>query len=256
MRHRVQNIASEWKRLGASKQVLGWIRQRARVPFIGGRQPPPFNYGTFMLDATKQQLDFMNSELPRFLQLGAWEPRQRNIWVSRMFLVPKPGENKWRLAINLRPMNKYYKDHKRTYETLKHLENLTGAGDWMVSFDFADGYYTRGIREEDKDVFTVNYRGTLYKLAGFSMGWKCRCYYFCRLTEVFIRRLREPLPNPPSSYELAAHAINTGPTLSAKLAMEGCPITPVHGRPFFLPSGETQLNSSATASRAYSTASG
>jgi hypothetical protein len=65
----------------------------------------------------------------------------------------------------------------------------------MVFFDLADGYYTLGIRE-DIDFFAVNYRGTLYKLAGLPIGWKCSSYYFCRLTEVFIRHLREPLPNP------------------------------------------------------------
>jgi hypothetical protein len=59
-----------------------------------------------MLDATKQQLDFMDSELPRFLQSGAWEPRQGGMCVSKMFQVPKPGENKWRLIIDLRPLNK------------------------------------------------------------------------------------------------------------------------------------------------------
>ena len=66
-----------------------------------------------------------------------------------MFFVPKSGENKWRLIIDLRPLNKYCNDHQLTYETLKHLKNLSRAGDWMVSFDLADGYYTPGIREED-----------------------------------------------------------------------------------------------------------
>ena len=126
MRHRVRKRASEWKRLGASEQVLGWIRHGVRIPFIGGRRPPPFNSGTSMLNATKQQLDFMDSELPRFLQSGAWEPGQRSRWVSRMFLVPKPGENKWRLIIDLRPLNKYCKDHKLTYETLKLQEPDAG----------------------------------------------------------------------------------------------------------------------------------
>jgi hypothetical protein len=40
----------------------------------------------------------------------------------------------------------------------------------MVSFDLVGGNYTLGIREEDRDFFTVNYRGTLYKLAGLPMG--------------------------------------------------------------------------------------
>jgi hypothetical protein len=39
-----------------------------------------------------------------------------------------------------------------------------------VSFDLADGYYTLGIREEDIDFYTINYRGTLYMIAGLPMG--------------------------------------------------------------------------------------
>jgi hypothetical protein len=85
-------------------------------------------------------------------------------------LSPKTGENNWRLIIDLRSMNKYCKEHKLTYETLKHLKNLTRTGDSVVSFDMTDSYYTLGIREEDKDFFTVNYRGTLYRLAGRRMG--------------------------------------------------------------------------------------
>jgi hypothetical protein len=59
-----------------------------------------------MLDVAQAQLDFMDSELPRLIQSSAWEPGQRSIWVSTMLLVPKPGENEWRLIIDLRPMNK------------------------------------------------------------------------------------------------------------------------------------------------------
>eukprot|EP00873_Tetraselmis_striata_P001700 jgi/Tetstr1/421964/TSEL_012863.t1 len=53
-----------------------------------------------------------------------------------------------------------------SYETLKHLRHLARAGDWFVSMDLADGYYALGIREEDRDFFTVNYRGELWRLAG------------------------------------------------------------------------------------------
>jgi hypothetical protein len=75
-------------------------------------------------------------------------------------------------------MNKYYKEHKLIYETLKHLKNLTRTGDWMVSFDLTDGYYTLGIQKEDTYFFTVNYRGKLDRLAGLPMGWKCNNNYF------------------------------------------------------------------------------
>eukprot|EP00873_Tetraselmis_striata_P003432 jgi/Tetstr1/423696/TSEL_014330.t1 len=49
--------------------------------------------------------------------------------------------------------------------------------DWFVSMDLADGYYALGIREEDHDFFTVNYRGELWRLACLPMGWTCSSYY-------------------------------------------------------------------------------
>jgi hypothetical protein len=46
------------------------------------------------------------------------------------------------------------------------------------------------------DVFTINHRGTLHRLADLPTGLKCVSYYFCHLAEVSTRHLREPLPNP------------------------------------------------------------
>eukprot|EP00873_Tetraselmis_striata_P043415 jgi/Tetstr1/463679/TSEL_008540.t1 len=44
-------------------------------------------------------------------------------------------------------------------------------GDYMLQMDLHDGFYAVGIAPEDMDFFTVDYRGTLYRLAGLSMGW-------------------------------------------------------------------------------------
>eukprot|EP00873_Tetraselmis_striata_P025279 jgi/Tetstr1/445543/TSEL_033317.t1 len=146
-----------------------------------------------MRDATQAQLDFMATELPRFEAIGAWERGHCNKWVSRMFLVPKPGTNKWRLIIDLRELNKWCRTFTMSYETLKHLRHLARAGDWFVSMDLADGYYALGIREEDRDFFTVNYRGELWRLACLPMGWTGSSYYFCKLTAAFTDYLRTPL---------------------------------------------------------------
>jgi hypothetical protein len=73
-----------------------------------------------------------------------------------MFLVPKPGVNKWRLIIDLRELNNYCAEFNMSCETLKHLRHMSRPGDYFVSLDLADGYYTLGIREEDRDFFTAN----------------------------------------------------------------------------------------------------
>jgi hypothetical protein len=73
-------------------------------------------------------------------------------------------------------------------------------GDYFVSLDLADGYYTLGIREEDRDLFTVNYRGELWHLACLPMGWSGCAYYFCKLTQVFTNYLRRaPTPMTANS---------------------------------------------------------
>jgi hypothetical protein len=59
-----------------------------------------------------------------------------------------------------------------TCDTLKHLRRQSRPGDYFVSLDLTDGYYTLGIRmwEEDRDYLTVNYRGFLWRLACLPMG--------------------------------------------------------------------------------------
>jgi hypothetical protein len=91
-----------------------------------------------------------------------------------------------------------------TCETLKHFRHLSRHGDYFVSLDLTDGYYTLGIREEDRDYFAVNYRGTMWRLACLPMGWFGSAYYFCKLKQVFTNNLRRPpLPTPASTPERA-----------------------------------------------------
>jgi hypothetical protein len=141
------------------------------VKFKHGVRPKPFNHDISMLDATPAQLEFLNSELPRFEACVAWERADNPRYVSRMFLVPKPGCNQWRLNIDLRELNRYCSTFHMTCETLKYLRHLSRPDDYFVSLALADGYYTLGIRKEDRDFFTVNYRGTLWSLACLPMGW-------------------------------------------------------------------------------------
>jgi hypothetical protein len=43
-------------------------------------------------------------------------------------------------------------------------------GYYMFNFDFQDGIHALDINPTDRDYFTVNVRGQLYRLAGLSMG--------------------------------------------------------------------------------------
>eukprot|EP00873_Tetraselmis_striata_P005729 jgi/Tetstr1/425993/TSEL_016342.t1 len=81
-----------------------------------------------MEGATPDQLRFMNSELDRFPS-GAWEEGHCPLWVSRLFLAPKPGVNKWRIIIDLRPLNRHCEERDLRFETLTQLRHLARPGD-------------------------------------------------------------------------------------------------------------------------------
>jgi hypothetical protein len=66
-------------------------------------------------------------------------------------------------------------------ETLLGVRHLTRKGDYMLSLNLEDEFDALGINPADRDYFTVNVRGQLYKLAGLPMGWFVSPLCFSRL---------------------------------------------------------------------------
>eukprot|EP00873_Tetraselmis_striata_P015760 jgi/Tetstr1/436024/TSEL_024903.t1 len=192
MRHRIRRSWRHWRNIGASAQVTSWIRDGVRVPFRYNRPPPRFNQGVSFNDATPAQLKFLTAELRRFTAAGAWEKPSCAWWVSRAFFVQKPGDNQWRFIIDLRVLNSFCARKKLRMETLMGVRHLTVKGAYMFSLDLQDGFYAMGIAPSDRDYFTVNIRGTLYRLCGLPMGWSLSPYYFTTFTMTFVKHLRSP----------------------------------------------------------------
>eukprot|EP00873_Tetraselmis_striata_P013215 jgi/Tetstr1/433479/TSEL_022751.t1 len=73
------------------------------------------------------------------------------------------------------------------------VRHLTAKGDYMFSFDLQDGFYALGISPSDRDYFTVNIRGALYRLGGLPTGWPLSPYYFTTFMMTFVKHLRGEL---------------------------------------------------------------
>eukprot|EP00873_Tetraselmis_striata_P022024 jgi/Tetstr1/442288/TSEL_030429.t1 len=133
-----------------------------------------------MEDETLDQLRFMDGELARFLASGAWEEGNCYRWVSLLFLVIEPDVNKWRLNIDMQPLNRYCEEQDLCFETLlTRLRHLARPGDYMPSMAMHDGVYAVGIASKHRNYCTVDYRGKLYRLVGLFMVWSLSLYYFC-----------------------------------------------------------------------------
>jgi hypothetical protein len=64
------------------------------------------------------------------------------------------------MIIDLHKLSIYCSEFNMSCETLKELRHLSRPGDFFVSLDLADGYYALGIREGDRDIFTIIYRAS------------------------------------------------------------------------------------------------
>jgi hypothetical protein len=194
MSHRVRRNWQAWEDIGLSGQVLRWIREGVTIPLLNNRPPTPFNQVVSLLDATPEQLTFVEAELARFVETGAWERTTRSKYVSRLFLVAKPCNNQWRFIVDLRHMNNFCVKKRLRMESMLGVRHLTRKGDYMFSFDLKDGFYALGIVPELRDFLTINVRGQLYRLARLPMGWSLSPYHFCAFTDTFVRHLRQPDP--------------------------------------------------------------
>eukprot|EP00873_Tetraselmis_striata_P018682 jgi/Tetstr1/438946/TSEL_027441.t1 len=135
----------------AIKSYGGSMRASGSPSSTSNRPPPNFHNGISMQDANPAQLTFLEGELARFVESGAWELGTCRKCVSRLFLVPKLGVNQWRCIIDLRVLNSYCVRERLKMETLLGVRHLTKKGDYMFSFDLQNGFYALGIAEADRD---------------------------------------------------------------------------------------------------------
>jgi hypothetical protein len=124
---------------------LRWIREGVTIPFLNNRPPPPFNQGVSLLDATPEQLTFVEAELACFVETGACGPTTCSKYVSILFLVARPCNNHWRFIADLRHMNSSCARKRLRMESLLGVRHLKRKGDYMFSFDRKDGFYALGI---------------------------------------------------------------------------------------------------------------
>jgi hypothetical protein len=145
------------------------------------------------LDATQQA--FLVRERARCLhEVGSWEPCTDRSFVSRAFLVPKPGvSNKWRMVVDLRPLNAYCRAFRQRCETLSRLRTLARRNDWMVSFDLQDGYNLLGIHPADRTYFAFDIQGELFCCSALPFGWNYSAYAFSSAVRVWVAWMRAPL---------------------------------------------------------------
>ena len=144
------------------------IRQGVKIPWRANRPPSRFHHGESFLNLPQDKQNFVDTEFPRLIGKGAFEPADpREIHhVSRLFLQPKPDPVKpYRIVADLKFVNSHCQVRTMKMETLRHLQNIAKPGDWFASFDLQDGFYAVSIAPEFRKYFTFLVNGKYYRMS-------------------------------------------------------------------------------------------
>ena len=195
-----------WRAAGASARVLKWIK--SGVPCYWETGPPKARWhkGNSCVGLKPEEESWLEREEERCQASGAWKriSEKEARYVSKAFLVDKAGldsegRKRYRLVVDLRPLNVSCKEFHSRFETLSRLGTMIPEGEEaaFLSFDLADGYNVLQIDESHKQYFQFQIQGRYYQCECMPFGWNQAGWAFCTAMKVLTRLLRsQGAPTP------------------------------------------------------------
>jgi hypothetical protein len=183
----------EWSRHG-NAEVVRWIREGVRIPWLDSQKPLPFNKTSqWEKHASPAELACAREEINRFVLMGAVKEisRAEALYLSPIFVVPKPRSTRYRLILDFRWMNTFTKKRKFKAEPLGHLESLLEKDDQMISWDMEDGFHLLGIHVDYQKYFQFQFEGRFYQYLVLPFGWTLSPVCYTKTMRVFNRVLRK-----------------------------------------------------------------
>ena len=102
-------------------------------------------------------------------------------FISRLFLVDKKSGGK-RPVINLRPLNRFIKKEHFKITGLKQVLDFVEEGDFLITIDLTDAYFSVSIDPEFRKFFRFSWMGQLYEFLVMCFGLTTAPYIFTKIT--------------------------------------------------------------------------
>ena len=138
------------------------------------------------------QQNFMQEEIEKLLLKGAIQlvSPSNGQFVSRLFLVPKKTGD-LRPVINLRPLNKFIIHKHFKMENLQNVTQLVRKGDYMVTIDLKDAYFSIPIHQSHRKFLRFSWRNQLFQFAALPFGLTSAPRVFTKVLKPVIANMRQ-----------------------------------------------------------------
>ena len=180
-----------WKSIGTSNLILSIIEHGYFLPFI--EEPSP----VFMRNhaSTVMHHEFVESAILELLNAGSVkEVSAQDLTICHPLGVVPKKNNKLRLILDLRYLNKHLSVTKFKYEDLFVVSQLVSKGDWFVTFDLKNGYHHEDIACEHQRFlgFCFPIKGCMryFVFASLPFGLVTTPFIFTKLLRPLIKHWR------------------------------------------------------------------
>jgi len=108
-------------------------------------------------------------------------PGEKPMVVSLLGVVPKRGNNKFRLTVNMRYVNRHLGKKIFKFEGLKDLADLAERRDHAVSYDLMPGYYHVGLHPRSRTFVGFSWKGQYYVYSCLPFGLSTAPWVFSKV---------------------------------------------------------------------------
>ena len=177
-----------WQRITTDQFILQTI-QGYRLEFFAVPQQV-VALVTVVKGLTQQNV--MQEEIEKLLLKGAIQlvSPSNGQFVSRLFLVPKKTGD-LRPVINLRPLNKFIIHKHFKMENLQNVTQLVHKGDYMVTIDLKDAYFSIPIHQSHRKFLRFSWRNQLFQFAALPFGLTSAPRVFTKVLKPVIASMRQ-----------------------------------------------------------------
>ena len=203
---RLSQFSNVWKDFKASPEVVKLLKFGHKIKFE--TQPrlslPQASHETKLSSVAmkvikKEILDLFNKGAMRIVS----DDEVNRVLGSKLFVVPKPEKGKFRVIINMKPLNQFIDKKSFKMEGLKDLKYMLKPGCYGAVIDLSDAYYHIKLHEKSRKYTRFIFMGQVMEYTSLPMGLTDSPHIFTRVTKFvqsFLRKQGISMQKRPRTY--------------------------------------------------------
>ena len=184
---RIKYFVDYWKKLTSDKEILANVTG-LRIRFDEVVSP----YYRRCLKFSDSEKDTVRQEISKLVKKKVIVPsvHEQGEVISNVFLRQKKDGKKFRMILNLKPLNKSVEYIHFKMDGLETAKCLVRENCFMASIDLSDAYFSVPLHSKDRKLVKFEFDNQLYEFTAMPQGLACAPRVFTKLLKPFYAKMR------------------------------------------------------------------